>query len=110
MEGFVKGDIVVIDFPFSNLMQIKKRPALIIKIPKSEDVIVSPLTSKSHQRDVEISINEKDFRTGKLKMESYLRIDKIFSIEKSLIKYKVGALNRDKFESIVSEICSFLKS
>jgi len=34
MERFVRGDIVVLDFPFSNLLQVKRRPALIIKVPR----------------------------------------------------------------------------
>ena len=31
MEGFVSGNVVVINFPFSNLKEFKKRPALVLK-------------------------------------------------------------------------------
>ena len=47
MEGLVKGDIIVINFPFSDLTQFKSRPALIIKVPKGEDVIICQITAKS---------------------------------------------------------------
>ena len=30
MAGFVKGDVVVIPFPFSDLSQTKRRPALVL--------------------------------------------------------------------------------
>ena len=40
MERFVKGDITVIEFPYSNLKDAKRRPVLILKIPRGEDVIV----------------------------------------------------------------------
>ena len=110
MEGPVRGDIVVVDFPFSNLVQAKRRPVLIIKIPKGEDMIVSPLTGKSYQKDVEISINEEDFIIGKLKVKSYLRIDKLFSIEKSLVKYRIGSLKKEKFSNILNKIIYFLKN
>lgn len=109
MERSLKGDIVIIDFPFSNLAQIKRRPALIIKIPKGDDIIVSQITGKSYESSVEIPINKKDFKEGGLKVNSYLRLDKIFTIEKSLVKYKAGSLKQEKFDEILNKIISFLR-
>jgi mRNA interferase MazF len=109
MEGLVKGDVIVIDFPFSSLKESKRRPVLIIKIPKCEDVIVNQITSSSHEKSVEIKIENKDFNRGSLKRESFVRIDKIGSIEKSLIKYKIGSLNPEKFKEIIGRVVSFLK-
>ncbi len=110
MEGPIKGDIVVLEFPFSNLIQVKRRPSLIIKVPKGEDVIVCQITGKSYEKSVEIPIKKEDFYKGNLKVESYIRLDKIFSIEKSLIKYKAGSLKEGKFNEIIDKICSFLKN
>mgnify|MGYP001586225969 CR=1 FL=1 len=109
MERLVKGDVIVIDFPFSNLVQTKRRPSLVIKVPKGEDVIVNQITRKSYEPSVEISINKKDFKEGRLKFDSSLKLDKIFSIEKSLIKYKIGSLKPEKFKEILGKIISFLK-
>ena len=110
MEGFVKRDIVVLEFPFSNLIQAKKRPSLIIKVPKGDDAIACQITGRSYEKLVEIPIKKEDFYKGSLKVESYIRIDKIFSIEKSLIKYKVGSLKQEKFNEVINQICSFLKN
>ena len=110
MEGFVRGNIVVLEFPFSNLIQAKKRPSLVIKVPKGDDVIVCQITGKSYEKSVEIPIKKEDFLKGNLKVESYVRLDKIFSIEKSLIKYKIGSLKQEKFNEIIDKICSFLKN
>ena len=110
MEGFVNGDIVVIEFPYSNLKDTKRRPVLILKIPKGEDVIVLQITSSSHEKIVEIPIKKEDFKKGSLKRDSYIRIDKIASVDKSLIKYNVGSLKQTKFNTILDNICSFLKS
>ena len=41
MEGFVRGDIIIIEFPYSNLRDVKRRPVLILKVPKGDDVIVA---------------------------------------------------------------------
>ena len=109
MEGFVKGDIIVIEFPYSDLKNVKRRPVLILKIPKGEDVIVAQITGASYEKSVEINLKKEDFRQASLKRESYVRIDKIASIEKSLIKYKAGSLKQEKFNEILDKICSFLK-
>jgi mRNA interferase MazF len=110
MEGLVKGEVIVIEFPFSNLVQAKRRPVLIIKIPKGDDIIVCQITGKSYERSVEIPIKREDFHKGNLKVESFMRLDKIFSIEKSLVKYKVGRLRQEKFNEILDKICFFLKN
>ena len=110
MEGFVKGDIIILEFPFSNLMQAKRRPSLVIKVPKGDDIIVCQITGKSYEKSVEIPIKKEDFYKGNLKVESYMRLDKIFSIEKSLVKYKAGTLKQEKFNEIIDKICFFLKN
>ena len=110
MEGFVRGDIIVIEFPYSHLKQYKRRPVLILKVPNGEDLIVMQITSSSYEKSVEIPLNYKDFLKGGLKRESYIRIDKIASIEKSLIKYKAGSLKQEKFNEVIDRICYFLKN
>lgn len=110
MEGLVKGDIVVIRFPFSNLKEVKKRPVLILKSPKGEDILVVQITGESYVDSLEVPLKKENFKQGSLKRESYVRIDKIASIEKFLIEYKIGTLKQDKINEIVDKICCFLKS
>src|SRR3989344_4432043 len=110
MEGFVKGDAIIIEFPHSGLKNVKRRPVLILKVPKGEDVIVAQITGESYESYVEIILRKEDFKQGNLKRESYIRIDKIASIEKSLIKYKAGSLKQEKFNEVIDKICSFLKN
>jgi len=110
MERLVKGDVIVLEFPFSNLIHAKRRPSLIIKAPKGDDLIVCQITGKSYEKSVEIPIRKGDLSKGDLKVESYIRLDKIFSVEKSLIRYKIGALKQDKINEVVDRICSFLKN
>ena len=109
MERFVRGDVIVIEFPFSDLKSSKRRPALIIKIPKGEDIIICQITSDSQNKDVEVSLKNNEFAKGGLKRDSYVRIDKITTIKTTRIKYKVGALKPEKFNEIISGLISFLK-
>ena len=46
MARFVKGDIVVVPFPFSDLTQAKRRPALVITTLKGDDIILCQITSQ----------------------------------------------------------------
>ena len=47
MARFVKGDVVVVPFPFSNLTEAKKRPALVIAVLSGDDVILCQITSQT---------------------------------------------------------------
>jgi mRNA interferase MazF len=42
---FIKGDVVVIPFPFSDLTQSKRRPALVIAELEGDDLILCQITS-----------------------------------------------------------------
>ncbi|MBS3086916.1 type II toxin-antitoxin system PemK/MazF family toxin [Candidatus Pacearchaeota archaeon] len=108
MERLVRGDIIVIEFPYSNLKNSKRRPVLILKIPKGEDIVVLQITKSSYEKQLEVVIKKEDFRQGNLKKESRIRIDKIASIDKSLVKYKIGSLKKEKFEEVLNKVVSFL--
>ena len=45
MEKFVKGEVVVIPFPFSDLTQAKRRPALVVTRLEGDDLILCQITS-----------------------------------------------------------------
>jgi len=47
MGRFVKGDVVVMPFPYSDLSATKKRPALVIAALDGDDVILCQITSQS---------------------------------------------------------------
>lgn len=70
MEGFVKGDVIVIPFPFSDLTDTKKRLALVITSLKRKDLILCQITSKNVKDEYTIKITEEDFEKGTLKQEN----------------------------------------
>lgn len=109
MERFVKGEVIVLEFPFSNLKSYKRRPALIIKVPKGEDAIICQITAEPQEKDVEIPLRNNEFAKGGLRRNSYIRIDKITTIKRTRIKYKIGSLKPEKFNEIIDKIISFLK-
>ena len=110
MERFIKGDIVVIPFPFSDLTGAKKRPALVITNLKGEDLILCQITSKKVRDEYAITITEEDFEEGGVKQESNVRPNKIFTADRSIILYKAGKLKREKVENIIETIIKIIKN
>ncbi|WP_421773577.1 type II toxin-antitoxin system PemK/MazF family toxin [Gracilimonas sp.] len=87
MGTFVRGDVVVVPFPFSDLSQSKRRPALVIR-NFGEDLLLAQITSKTIKNDFAIEIKETDFNEGSLKVVSNVRPEKLFTCSKNLILYK----------------------
>ncbi|MCM1123662.1 MAG: type II toxin-antitoxin system PemK/MazF family toxin [Eubacterium sp.] len=109
MERFIKGDVIVLPFPFTDLSAAKKRPALILSDIKGDDYIMLQITSKNVRDNYAISLQTSDFASGSLKTDSNIRPNKIFTLNKQLILYKVGHLGRKKLEECVSSVCAMIR-
>jgi mRNA interferase MazF len=64
MGTFVKGDVVVTPFPFSDLSATKKRPALVVATLTGDDVILCQITSQSIADSYAIPLADHDLRAG----------------------------------------------
>ena len=104
MGKFVKGDIVVLSFPFSDLSGTKRRPALVLADLSGEDVILCQITSQSKTDNYSIKLEAKDFLNGKLLVESVVRPNKIFTADESIIIYKVCKVSDEKMIDTVAAI------
>ena len=107
MERFLKGDIVFVPFPFSDLSGTKKRPALIIAAVDLDDYILCQITSK--EGEYRIPLDQSDFSEGKLPVKSFVRSTRIFTAHKSVISYKEAALKKEKVTSVLEELIRILK-
>jgi mRNA interferase MazF len=64
LAKFVKGDVVVVPFPFSDLTQAKRRPALVISTLEGDDVILCQITSQYIKDNYAVWLTDDDFQTG----------------------------------------------
>ncbi|MBI1884683.1 MAG: type II toxin-antitoxin system PemK/MazF family toxin [Chlamydiae bacterium] len=109
MEKFVKGDVVVIPFPFSDLSQAKRRPALVITPLEGNDLILCQITSKLIRDSYAISLENVDFEEGMLNQASNVRPNRIFTADRQIILYRVGKLKQTKFKIIVDALINIIR-
>ena len=109
MAKFVKGDVVVVPFPFSDLTQAKRRPALVVSALESDDLILCQITSQFVRDNYAISLNDEDFGTGGLKQPSNVRPNRIFTADSHIVLYRVGALKRDKLNEVVRRMIHIIR-
>src|SRR3989304_6319215 len=110
MARFVKGDVVVVPFPFSDLTKAKKRPALVIAVLGGNDLILCQITSQSVKDNYSIFLNDADFVEGGLKQLSNLRPNRIFTADSHIILYRVGKLKSEKLNKVTEKIVEIIKS
>lgn len=92
-------DIVLIPIPFTDLASQKKRPAIIISSDAynqtNEDIVVVALTSNIETRNFTIILTSNDLENGTLKVISMIRVDKIYTLNKSIVLKTFGQVKPD---------------
>jgi len=108
MGRFVKGDVVVAPFPFSDLSAVKKRPALVIAALTGDDVLLCQITSQATSDSYTVSLLKTDFATGKLNRDSNVRPNRLFTADSNIILYRAGTLSSMKIQEVITKIISIV--
>ena len=107
-SNFSKGDILILELPFTDLLRRKLRPVLVLSSSElnrlSKDVIVAKISSSHKISEYEVKLEQKDLEEGRIKKASYIHCHSIFTVEKSLILKKVGRINKEKVEEVSSKL------
>ena len=109
MAKFVKGDVVVVPFPFSDLSQSKRRPALVIAVLEGNDAILCQITSKTIKDTYSISVNDTDFASGSLRQPGNIRPNRLFTAGSHIILYRAGSIKKEKLTQVVERIVEIIK-
>ncbi len=102
-----KGDIVLIPFPFTDLIGNRNRPALIL-IGSEDDITVSFITTQfKWQTDYDVIIQPS--KDNGLKKTSLIRLNKFATIDKDLVIGKLGSLDSSDMLLINENLKKILK-
>jgi mRNA interferase MazF len=110
MGRFVRGDVVVTPFPFSDLTGAKKRPALVVASLTGDDVILCQITSHGVRDDYTIPLDDRDFAEGGLRRPSNIRPNRLFTGDSRVILYRAGGLATAKMKEVTARIIDILTS
>ncbi|MCX7635405.1 MAG: type II toxin-antitoxin system PemK/MazF family toxin [Syntrophales bacterium] len=110
MGKFVKGDVVVVPFPFSDLSKTKRRPALVVATLAGDDVILCQITSKTVSDEYAIAVSDSNFTSGGLHQESNIRPNRIFTADANIILYRAGVLSSKIVQEVVTKIIQIISA
>jgi mRNA interferase MazF len=107
---YKRGDIVLVQFPFTDLSSAKRRLALVISPDafndQMEDVVVAAITSQLTNEHA-VTIDQSDCVEGMLPKLSVVKMAKVFTIHSTLVIKKLCALREEKLAGILGEVRRF---
>jgi mRNA interferase MazF len=105
MERLVKGDVVVLDFPYTDLSKTKTRPSLIVANLKGDNIILCQITGQPRPDPDLINLKKEDFQTDGLHRESFIMPSFLFTINKSKINYVAGKIKQENIREVEKKLC-----
>lgn len=84
-------DICILQFPFTDTVGIKRRPALLLATDAEGDGIFARITSELYQTPYDVLVH--DWEEAGLKLPSVIRVHKLATLGLDMIEEKRGVLS-----------------
>ena len=108
MGQFAVGQVVVVKFPFSDLKTAKNRPALVLAVGDYGNPVLCQITSVAPDGlDWAVTMLKDDIVGGNMRITSYIRVDKMFTADPSIIVSIIGDLSRSKLLEVKQKLVLF---
>jgi mRNA interferase MazF len=106
---YSKGNVVTVDFPFTDKSGSKVRPALVISDEIGSNVIICPITSSIPRNEFGVFLGINDMSNGSLQRDSYIRPDKVYTVDTSFLLKCVGTITAAKKSEVYSVLINIFK-
>jgi mRNA interferase MazF len=104
-----KGEVVVLPFTFSDLSNEKLRPALVLAVPRRDELISCQITKQKTRPEYTVLLTSKDFLNGKLEVDPcYIRPNHIFTADPKIVYHSVGKLKPEKMQEVLEIVFTIL--
>jgi len=94
----IKGDIILVPFPFTDLTGNKTRPALVL-YKSNKDVTVAFISSQTLLTEATDLLLQPDNLNG-LKRVSVLRVSKLATLDVDIVLGKLGELSTEQINAV----------
>jgi mRNA interferase MazF len=98
MTSYKSGDIVLVEFPHTDLQGISKRPAIVLYDSGDQDILLARVTTQEYSTETDYKI--LDWQKSGLLAESYIRLGKQATIEKRYVVKQLGTLSASEMGHI----------
>jgi mRNA interferase MazF len=104
--SYKKGDILLVNFPFTDLINSKKRPVLVIKDENEYgDIVCFQITSQWKQSNL-MQIKSIDIVQEPLKLSSFVKYDKCFTIDSTIVDKKLTQTTNEFLCKLKDSFCN----
>ncbi len=98
MTPFKVGDVVSVEFPFSDFQTSKRRPGLVL-VAGEIDLLIARLTTHAPREPSDVAM--KRWSEIGLPRASTIRLTKLVTIDHRLVHHKIGHLHPDDAKAVV---------
>jgi mRNA interferase MazF len=107
-EEYRFGEIVLVDYPFSDGIQSKLRPGLVLTQHEDDDVLVARITSVTREAAFDVALRPS--AENGLMFPSAIRVNKIATLLPNLIQRRIGYITAEEEHKVVKTLHRFADS
>jgi len=107
---YERGDIVAVDFPFTDGSSVKQRPAIVISnnsIRGTGDVVIVMVTSKKSNATTMVALTT-ELLSNPLPKYSFAKCHRLYTIHSKLVKARYSRLNGKGMSAVMEGILSVI--
>ena len=109
---YEQGDVLIVPFPFTDLSAIKQRPVLVLSKKeynkKTDDIITCGITSNLKDSENSVLMENKNLLNGEIPATSRIKVDKLFTIEESIVKKRLAKIDIETFDKVRKEFINLI--
>ena len=100
-----RGELVLVPIPFTDLSTEKRRPVLCLTDADGfGDFLAAAVTTKGHHAHA-LSLDDSAMAQGRLPAASWVRVDRLITLNQSLASKTFGAVTPEFLKGVVAKAC-----